>query len=76
MIIPNKVVSLEDSALSLTPLILKLGPAPIAVGQIYEELADSFESPDQFILALDLLFVLLRIDVDMTTGVVTYVDRD
>lgn len=76
MILPNKVVSLEDSALSLLPLVLELGPAPIPVTSLYQEVADDFESADQFLLALDLLFVLDRIDVDMTTGIVRYVDRN
>jgi hypothetical protein len=76
MILPNKIVRLEDSALSLVPLILELGPAPIPAASLFQEVADDFESLDQFLLALDLLFALGRIDVDMTTGVVSYVNRD
>lgn len=72
MIFPNKVVSLEQSALSLTPVILELGPSPISVAQAYEEVGDEFESIDQFLLALDLLFAIGRIDVDMASGIISY----
>jgi hypothetical protein len=76
MILPNKIVSLEESALSLMPVVLERGPSSTPLADLYEEVADSFESVDQFLLTLDLLFILERIDVDLITGVVSYVSRD
>ncbi|HFL1971298.1 TPA: ABC-three component system middle component 7 [Stenotrophomonas maltophilia] len=74
MISPNKVVSLKDSALGKTVFILSQGPEPIAVSALYQRVANNFESIDQFLLTLDLLFVLERIDIEPGTRMITYVD--
>ena len=76
MIVPNKVVSLKDSALGLATEILKAGPDSVPVVDLYNDLARKFESLDQFIVTLDLLYVLGRIEMDFESGVVTYVDLD
>jgi hypothetical protein len=73
VILPNKAVSLRDSALGHAAAILERGPGPIDLVRLYKELADEFESIDQFLLTLDLLFVLKRIDVDLQTRTVVYV---
>lgn len=39
---------------------------------LYHNVADQFESVDQFLLALDTLFLLGRVDVNLTTRIVTY----
>jgi hypothetical protein len=76
MILPNKVVSFDESVLSLLPNLLQRGPAPISLASLYEEASAEFESVDQFLLTLDLLFILERISVDMESGVVSYVDSN
>jgi hypothetical protein len=73
MITPNKVVALGDSSLALSTLILKRAPDPIPMADLYEDLADNFESIDQFLLTLDFLFVMNRVQVDMDEGVLRYV---
>jgi hypothetical protein len=72
MITPNKVIPLEGSALGLVGLILEKGPKPISLLGLYGAVADEFESADQFILSMDVLYLLDRIDVD-EAGLVIYV---
>jgi hypothetical protein len=73
MITPNKAISIQESALGLVPVIMARGPEPTDLLTLYHSVADQFESADQFILALDILYVLRRVDVDFATRLVTYV---
>lgn len=73
MIAPNKVISLRESALGHVSAILREGPAAIDLVSLYERVGDDFDSIDQFILALDILFILRRIDLNAKTRTVTYV---
>jgi hypothetical protein len=72
MITPNKVLSLDESALGRISVILREGPEAIALNTLYHRVSDRFESIDQFLLALDLLFVLGRITINPATRTVTY----
>lgn len=74
MITPNKVVTLDNSALGHAPAVLKHGPSPIRLSRLYELAIKEFESIDQFILTLDLLFVLGRVRFEPRTGLLIYVD--
>lgn len=56
------------------PVIVAEGPTPLEVTTLWERVGRSFESIDQFLLALDILYVLGRLDLDMASGLVTYVD--
>jgi hypothetical protein len=69
MIVPNKAIRLEESALSRASVILRV-EMPISLGELYEDVSDEFDSPQQFMLALDLLFVLGKINLNMDTGIV------
>jgi hypothetical protein len=73
MITPNKVVTLQSSALGMVGTILEKGPAPISLVKLYKAVSRQFESIDQFILAIDILYVLGRINVDMERKTLTYV---
>jgi hypothetical protein len=72
MITPNKVVTLENSALGLVSVVLEEGPGPIDLIKLYHYVEKSFESIDQFLLAIDLLYVLGRIEIDFQTRSVLY----
>ena len=74
MITPNKVVSLDKSVLGRVSLILQAGPLDCGIVDLFHENSEKFESIDQFILALDVLFVLGRIDVDFEEKRVTYAE--
>lgn len=73
MIAPNKVISLRESALGHVSTILREGPTAIDLVSLYAKVSDDFDSIDQFILALDILFILRRIDLNPRTRTVTYV---
>lgn len=72
MITPNKVVTLKESALGKTGFILSQGPEPIPVSALYQRVSKQFDSIDQFLLTLDLLFVLGRVAIDHNTRMITY----
>ena len=72
MIVPNKVVTLENSALGLVGVVLDQGPDTIELMKLYHIVSDSFESIDQFLFTIDLLYVLGRVEVNFQTGRLTY----
>jgi hypothetical protein len=74
VITPSKAVSIPDSALGQATTILERGPAGRDLVGLYREVADRFATIDDFILALDLLYVLGRVDVHLPTRVLTYVN--
>lgn len=76
MITPNKVVSLEASAMGMTPLLLELGPSPIDIGRLYRSVSNRFESIDQFLLSIDILYVLGLVDINFKERTLIYVARD
>lgn len=71
---PNKVITLRESALGRTPIILRERASQANLVSLYGRVGKEFESIDQFLLAIDVLFILGQIDVDPSTGVVTYAD--
>jgi hypothetical protein len=73
MITPNKVVSIEKSALGLVGVILEQGPDPLELVNLYQIVSKQFESIDQFLLVIDLLYVLGRIEVNLQTRTIYYV---
>lgn len=72
MITPNKILSLEDSAMGLLPLLMKNGQSEIQLSALYRQCEKNFESADQFLFAIDVLYVLGRINVNLETGIVSY----
>lgn len=74
MIAPNKAIALNDSALSRVSVILRRGPETVDLQTLWERTSGRFESIDQFLIALDILFVLGRIDLNAATRTITYAD--
>lgn len=74
MITPNKVVTVRESCLALSTLIMRGYPNPISVAHLYEDLSEKFESVDQFLLTLDFLFVMNKVQIDLEEGMLRYVD--
>jgi len=72
MITPNKVVPLSASVLGQLTHVLKAGPGPIRLVDLFQQVGDKFESIDQFLLALDVLFLLDRLTVDFNNERVVY----
>ena len=76
MILPNKSVSLDSSALGLSGHILKLGPDPHKLGDLYKKVERNFEGVDQFLITLDFLFVIGKVDFRSETEELVYVDEN
>jgi hypothetical protein len=72
MITPNKVVPLSASVLGNLTQLLKVGGHTPTVAALYEQVGSKFESIDQFLLAMDVLYILDRLTVDFTTEKVLY----
>ena len=72
MITPNKVVPLSASVLGLLTHVLKAGPAPTQLADLFQQVGDKFESIDQFLLTLDVLFLLDRLTVNFSTERIVY----
>lgn len=74
MICPDKFTSIDDSVLSKsTKLLMEVG-TQVTVGQLRSETEKCFPDVADFILALDTLFALGKIDFNDSTGMITYVD--
>lgn len=74
MITPNKFISFDESILSKLNIILDLGFDEIEIGRLYKETYKKFDGVDQFIYAIDILYILGRIEVDFITRTVKYVN--
>ncbi|GIP62691.1 hypothetical protein J32TS6_12460 [Virgibacillus pantothenticus] len=76
MIVPNKVISFSESIIGKMPIILKcLSKEEMTLKELFFTTQDYFEI-DEFIYALDVLFLLDAIKVDMDKGVIIYVNKD
>jgi hypothetical protein len=71
---PNKVITLRESALGRAPLILREKASQVNLTSLYDKVGGEFESIDQFLLTIDVLYILGQINVDLSTGVVIYAD--
>ncbi|MFJ7508871.1 ABC-three component system middle component 7 [Peribacillus simplex] len=77
MIVPNKVIRFNESIIGKMTFILKeLSKEELTVEQLYTITQENFEEIDEFILSLDVLYILDSIQVDFEKGVVMYVKRD
>ena len=63
MIIPNKVISYEDSLMSKFPVILRRLAVSATPSELYSDLRADFDEMSNFLLALDVLFVLGKITI-------------
>lgn len=77
MILPNKLVSFQNSLLPKTVLIIdELSAKPFSVNELYEKLRKKFEDIDQFILTLDVLYLLEKVRYNEEWEVLEYVEKD
>lgn len=64
MIVPNKAIPYSASILSKLPAILDQVNVSITPGELYHELHSNFDDLNQFLLALDTLYVLEKIAIE------------
>jgi len=71
MIVPSKFTTLDRTLLAKAPKVLGELTDDTSIEKLFEQCEDSFEDPGEFILTLDVLFVLGRIRIDVERGIVT-----
>lgn len=73
MLTPNKFINFDRSILSKLSLILEsIDEEDTTIGVLYHKLHDKFDTPNQYILSLDLLYVLEMIEIDFETKRITH----
>lgn len=73
MIVPSKFTPFKNSVVSRIPCLLDAlsqEEGGLFVYELYRRTESSFEDVGEFILALDSLFVLGRVQLDKSTGVI------
>jgi hypothetical protein len=77
MQLPNKLFSYEESVLSkFVPILKALEDQSYSVLGLYSLTKTKFDSIDDFLLALDCLYGLNKIDYDDKEGVLVNVTRN
>lgn len=74
MILPNKLIPFKDSVISKVVHILDLlSISDDSAESLFEKTSHNFEDVNEFILALDVLFALEKIEIDEELKVIRYV---
>ena len=77
MILPNKLISFQDCILSKKVYILeKISDSDFSVIGLYEQVETHFEDLNEYILALDVLYVLGKIKYNEGLQVIQYVEKN
>lgn len=77
MIVPNKVVNYEESIIGkMIPVLESLRNNDNSVQKLFYELQEIFDGVEEFIYALEALFILGVINVNLDTGGLEYVERN
>ena len=76
MIIPNKFLRLEETPLGKIKFIIAARPhdGEISITDLFEKVSDKFDSIDEFIYALDILFAADKITWISERSVIIYAD--
>jgi hypothetical protein len=73
MIFPSKFTSLENSTLGKLGKLLEAKKNEAHIIELYGEVEEHFDGVDEFILALDLLYILGKIEPIYLNGTIKYV---
>lgn len=77
MIYPNKNIRFEESIIYKMIGILELkNDFEVNIHELFTKTRKHFKNADEFILSLDVLYVLDMIEVDFTNETVKYVKRN
>lgn len=77
MILPNKLINFQDSILAKTVYILdEISINKMSVSELYSKVKDQFADINQYILTLDVLFALEKINYNKEIRVIEYVETD
>ena len=74
MLLPNKLYSFNESALSKFPMILReLRKRPMPASELYQRVLNRLSGVSEYIDVLDCLYALKKIEYDEKEGVIRYV---
>ena len=73
MITPNKFIPFDQSVLAKLPAML-VDEKTISIHDLYTKVSNEFENVDEFMYALDVLYILNKVNVDFDLKTVTYAD--
>ncbi len=77
MIYPNKHIRIEDSIIYKMIAVLEVqNDSVMNLHDLYSKVKNKFSNTDEFILSLDVLYVLDMIDVDFNTETIKYVNTN
>lgn len=77
MIVPNKITSLEESVLGkITNILEAICEKEQNISELYINIGSKFEDINEFILSMDVLYVLEAIELMNDKKVIKYVKRD
>lgn len=74
MITPSKYTTLDQSIMFKMLSLLKERRSTVSVQDLYAEHSQDYDAIDEFLLCLDALYVLNKIDINFDTGEVVYAD--
>lgn len=76
MIVPNKFLKLEETPLGKIKFIIKVKPqgGEISLSDLFQKVSKKFDSIDEFIYALDILFLVKKLNWSPERRVIIYVD--
>jgi hypothetical protein len=74
MSFPNKFTSFDKSILAKISILILEEADSISLSELIEIRLDKFEDISEFMLALDVLYVLGKIELDESQGMINYVN--
>ena len=77
MILPNKLISFQDCILAKTIYILeKISDSDFSLIELYEQVETYFEDINEYMLALDVLYVLGKVQYNEELQVIQYAEKN
>ena len=78
MIFPDKFTSFNDSILSKIGLVFSIiaEDEERSIFELYNDVKKQFNDLSEYLIIIDILFMLEKIDVDFINGVISYVEND
>lgn len=74
--LPNKVISIKKSILWILPDIVETIEENDNISDVYKELEKKIIDINEFLYALDILYLLDMIEIDVEKGTYRYVKRN
>ena len=74
MLVPTKFTTLEESTIFKMRVVLEKRENGETVSEAMSRTAKDFQDASEFLHALDTLYVLNMIDIDLSTGIINYAE--